>query len=128
MIDNDILDVPEVDASGTSGYKYAVNWWESRRINYNIRVAIAGITVFVLMVFVDAKVLSYNGMEMFLTSSLFFFIFYNLCYTSGWIIEFFLKYYFSYYFTDLSRKTFFNLGLIISCLPFFLLLFVIQNY
>jgi hypothetical protein len=125
MIDEDILDVSVQDNSGPPGYKYAVNWWESRRIHYNIRVAIAGVTVFILMFFVDAQVLSNNGMEMFLYFSLFFFILYNVCYTLSWVIEFIMKYYFRYHFKDITRKTFFNLGLIISCLPFFLLLFLL---
>jgi cytochrome bd-type quinol oxidase subunit 1 len=117
MEDNDLLD--DAGILQDQSILDLIQWWEKRRLLYNIIVGLVGSAAVFFMLERNHYIFS---SEVLLFIVLPFGIFANIAYLAGWVIDLLLRYYFKIRLSLASRKTLYWLGTAISIAP---LLFVI---
>ncbi|MFT5645709.1 MAG: hypothetical protein ACI976_000383 [Aureispira sp.] len=112
MEDNDLLDDAEIlqDQSILD----LIQWWEKRRLLYNIIVGLTG-SVALLLLLERRYYISFSEIALFLVLP--FGLFANIAYLAGWIIDLLLRYYFKITLSLSSRQTLYWLGTAISIAP-----------
>lgn len=120
MEDHDLLDDARIRQDQL--IMEVVQWWEKRRLLYNVIVGLMGS----LVVFVALQRYYYVSFsEILLFMILPFGIFANVVYLAGWVIEIFLRYYFKVTLGSTVRQVLFGLGTLLSIAPFILALLVL---
>lgn len=120
MEDHDLLDDARIRQDQL--IMEVVQWWEKRRLLYNVIVGLMGS----LVVFVALQRYYYVSFsEILLFMILPFGIFANVVYLAGWVIEIFLRYYFKVTLGSTVRQVLFWLGTLLSIAPFILALLVL---
>jgi hypothetical protein len=91
-----------------------IQWWEKRRLLYNIIVGLTG-SVALLLLLERRYYISFSEIALFLVLP--FGLFANIAYLAGWIIDLLLRYYFKITLSLSSRQTLYWLGTAISIAP-----------
>ena len=92
-------------------FKTALDWWEKKRLKYNLIL----ISFTILMILLRSEVP--NGIRSYQDYIIVFFWIFgaNIFYTIGWALEVLLNYYFKFnFFKTNTRRAFFILGSIFS--------------
>lgn len=113
MEDNDLLD--DVNIRQDQLVLDMVQWWEKRRLWYNIIVGLVG-SATVLLVLKQYHYISFSDILCF--AVLPFSLFANIAYLAGWVIDLLLRYYFKTALSLSSRRTLYWSGTAISIAPF----------
>jgi hypothetical protein len=96
-----------------------IQWWEKRRLLYNLVVGFVGLLA---VVFLSQKQHPVPFGEILWFAALPYALFANVAYLAGWVLELLVLYYFKIALNLSSRQTLLWLGTIISIVP---LLFII---
>jgi hypothetical protein len=99
-----------------------VQWWEKRRLLYNIIVGLVG-SLIVFIVLQQHRYIPFS--EILLFAILPYGIAANILYLAGWVMELLIRYYFKITLSSSVRQVLFWLGALISIAPFILALLIL---
>ncbi|BDS15314.1 hypothetical protein [Aureispira anguillae] len=126
---NELLDEEWIESK--PNYNSLILWWESRRLNYNLIVGIAGLVTFILIILISTsklKLLTGELLITFLVVAFGFAFCYNVIYTIGWGLDLLLKRFFNKELSVLTKTIFYWSLILLSMIPFCIFLYLAFYY
>ena len=121
MAYNDLLD--DYDKKEQLLWK-ALEWWESRRLRFNMIVGGIGLLVLIIGYFPRMGMVGTIGPFAFMVIT--YGITCNIAYLAGWVLELLLQYYFKVQMSEIVRNVLFSLGTFVALFPILLALVVLM--
>ena len=97
-----------------SVYQSLIDWWESRRLQYNMIVGLVGLIFSLLLAFGG---ISGAGVISLITTAITYAIFCNIAFCLGWFIDICLHYWFKKQWPSGVKVVLYIVGVLISIFP-----------